>query len=242
MEHIKLDVMAMAAHPDDIELGCSGTLMVQSERGWKTGIIDLTQGELGTRGTAQTRKEEAEAAAKVMKLDVRENLEIPDGFFENTKAYQLKLIRVIRKYRPEIVLANAPEDRHPDHGRAAQLIYDSCFLAGLIKVETELDGKPQQAWRPKQVFHYIQDRYLEPDFVVDISPVIERKKEAIRCFKTQFMADKSDALQTYISTPAFFDSVIHRSAMFGKMIGRPYGEGFITTKKLGVRQLGDLMI
>lgn len=241
MAHIKLDVMAMAAHPDDIELGCSGTLMVQAEKGQKIGIIDLTRGELGTRGTAQTRKVEAEAAAKAMNLDVRENLELPDGFFENTKAYQLKLIRVIRKYQPEIVLANAPEDRHPDHGRAAQLIYDSCFLSGLIKVETELDGKPQQAWRPKQVFHYIQDRYLDPDFIVDISSVIERKKEAIHCFKTQFMADKSDALQTYISTPAFFDSVIHRSEMFGKMIGVPYGEGFISAKKLGVRCLDDLI-
>lgn len=242
MANVKLDVMAMAAHPDDAELGCGGTLILQAEKGWKTGIVDLTQGELGTRGTAQTRQEEARAAAKVMGLSVRENLKLPDGFFDNSKESRLRLIRVIRKYRPEIVLANAPEDRHPDHGRAATLIYDSCFLAGLRKIETELDGREQEAWRPKQIFHFIQDRYLDPDFIVDISSVIERKKEAIRSFKTQFMADKADTLQTYISTPAFFDSLIHRCELHGRMIGVPYGEGFISAKKLGVSQLGDLII
>ena len=242
MKDIKLDILAVAAHPDDIELGCSGTLMVHKRKGWKTGIIDLTAGELGTRGTADSRRAEAEGAAKVMDLDVRENLQLPDGFFENTRSHQMALIRMLRKYRPDIVLANAPEDRHPDHGRAAQLIYDSCFLSGLIKIETELDGHRQEAWRPRQVFHYIQDRYLEPDFVVDITDVIAAKKEAIRCFKTQFMADPGEQLQTYISTPAFFNSVIQRAEMMGKMIGVPYGEGFITTKKLGVRYLDDLLL
>ncbi len=239
---MKLDIMAMAAHPDDAELGCSGTLMVQAGKGWKTGIVDLTRGEMGTRGTEQTRKEEAEAATKVLGLDARENLGLPDGFFEISMENKLKLIRVIRKYRPEVVLANAPEDRHPDHGRASKLIYESCFLAGLIKVETELDGKRQEAWRPKQVFYYIQDRYLDPDFIVDISEVIERKKEAIRCYKTQFMADQKEKLQTYISTPLFFKNLMNRSELMGKRIGAAHGEGFISSKKLGIRDLNDLIL
>ncbi len=242
MGDIKLDIMAMAVHPDDAELGCSGTLMVQANKGWKTGIVDLTRGELGTRGTAETRKAEAEAATKTIGLDIRENLGLADGFFENSVENKLKLIRVIRKYRPEIVLANAPEDRHPDHGRASKLIYDSCFLSGLIKIETELAGKQQEAWRPKQVFYYIQDRYLDPDFIVDISEVIERKKEAIRCYKTQFMADQSEQLQTYISTPMFFKSLMNRSELMGKMIGVAHGEGFISTKKLGIRDMNDLVL
>ena len=242
MDDIKLDVMAMAVHPDDAELGCSGTLMVQADLGWKTGIVDLTRGELGTRGTAETRKKEAEAATKVMDLDIRENLGLADGFFEPSRENKMKLIRVIRKYRPEIVLANAPQDRHPDHGRASKLIYDSCFLAGLRKIETEIDGVRQQAWRPKQVYYYIQDTYLEPDFIVDISSVIERKKETIRCFKTQFNADQKEALQTYISTPSFFKNLMNRFEMYGKMIGVSHGEGFISSKKLGVRKLDDLII
>lgn len=154
----------------------------------------------------------------------------------------MPIIRAIRKYRPEVILANAPEDRHPDHGRASQLIYDSSFLAGLIKIETELDGEKQEAWRPKQVFYFIQDRYLDPDFIVDISTVMEQKKKAMRCFKTQFMVSENDSLQTYISTPAFFDSVIQRSAMYGKMIGVAFGEGFITPKKVGVRSFEDLIL
>ncbi|HLR36576.1 MAG TPA: bacillithiol biosynthesis deacetylase BshB1 [Chitinophagaceae bacterium] len=242
MGNIKLDVMAMAAHPDDIELGCSGTLMVQAELGWKIGIIDLTRGELGSRGTAETRKAEAAAANEIMDLDVRENIGLPDGFFENNKASQLELVKKIRKYRPEIVLANAPSDRHPDHGRASKLILDSCFLAGLRRIETELDGEKQTEWRPKQVFHYIQDTFIEPDFIVDISAVIERKKETIRCFKTQFMADQNEKIQTYISTPAFFEGLMSRSQLMGKRIGVAHGEGFIATKQLGVKSLGDLMI
>lgn len=242
MENIKLDILAMAAHPDDVELSCSGTLMVHGHMGKKIGVVDLTAGELGTRGTAETREQEAKDASKVMGLDVRENLGLPDGFFENKKEHQLPLIRVIRKYRPEIVLANAPEDRHPDHGRAAQLIYDSCFLSGLIKIETELDGEKQQAWRPKQVFHFIQDRFLDPDFIVDISGVIAQKEEAIRCFKTQFLADQKDQLQTYISTPQFFSTLMHRSELMGKMIGVAHGEGFISPKKVGIKSFDDLIL
>lgn len=242
MKHIKLDILAMAAHPDDVELSCAGTLMVHGKMGKKIGVADLTAGELGTRGTAETRKQEAEDAAKAMGLDVRENLGLPDGFFENKKEHQLPLIRAIRKYRPDIVLANAPEDRHPDHGRAAQLIYDSCFLSGLIKIETELDGEKQQAWRPKQVFHFIQDRFLDPDFIIDITDVIEQKEKAIRCFKTQFLANKNDKLQTYISTPQFFSSLMHRSEIMGRMIGVPHGEGFISPKKLGIKSFDNLIL
>lgn len=241
MNKTKVDLLAIAAHPDDVELGCSGTLLVHARMGKKIGIIDLTQGELGTRGTAETRRQEAEASGGVLHLDVRENLELPDGFFENSRDHRMAVIRAIRQYRPEIVLANAPEDRHPDHGRASQLIYDSCFLAGLTKIETELDGEKQNAWRPKQIFYFIQDRYLDPDFIVDISEVIDQKKEAILCYKTQFLAATDDAVQTYISTPKFFDSVIQRSEMMGKMIGVPYGEGFISPKKLGIRNFDDLI-
>lgn len=242
MENIKLDVLAMAAHPDDVELSCSGTLMVQQELGWKTGVVDLTRGEMGTRGTAETRKQESAAATEVLKLDVRENLGLADGFFENNRENQLKLIAAIRKYRPEIVLANAPEERHPDHSRASKLIYDSCFLAGLRKVVTKSDGVEQEAWRPKQIFYYIQDTYLDPDFIVDVSPVIDRKIQAIHCFKTQFDINPEEKLQTYISTPSFFKNLMNRGEMLGRMIGVEQGEGFIAAKKLGVKHLGDLMI
>lgn len=241
MNDKKINVLAIAAHPDDVELGCAGTLLVHAGLGKKIGIIDLTRGELGTRGTAETRQQEADAAAKVLELDVRENLGLPDGFFENRQEHQMAIIRAIRKYRPDIVLANAPEDRHPDHGRASQLIYDSCFLAGLIKIETIQDGRKQKAWRPNQVFYFIQDRYLDPDFIVDISEVIAQKKEAIQCYKTQFLASEEDALQTYISTPKFFDSVVQRSAMMGRMIGVEYGEGFISPKKLGIKNFDNLI-
>lgn len=238
---IKLDILAIAAHPDDVELSCSGTLMVHQQLGKRVGVVDLTRGELGTRGTAETREQEAAAASAILKLDVRENLGLPDGFFENRRDHQLMLIQALRRFRPDIVLANAIEDRHPDHGRAAQLIADSCFLAGLSKIQTEWEGQSQEAWRPRQVFHFIQDRYLDPDVIVDISSVIERKEAAIRSFKTQFLADPSDRNQTYISTPAFFHTLMARGQMMGKMIGVAHGEGFTTTGKLGIRSFDDLI-
>lgn len=238
----KLDILAIAAHPDDVELSCAGTLMVHMDQGLKAGVVDITRGELGTRGTALSREEEAAAAAAVMNLSVRENLNLPDGFFMNVREHQLEVIKAIRRYRPEIVLTNAPDDRHPDHGRAATLVKDSCFLSGLIRIETESGGIPQEAWRPRQVFHFIQDRYLEPDFVVDISAVAGRKEEAIRCFKTQFLVDANESLQTYISTPAFFESVVYRAKMMGKMIGVPYGEGFISANKIGIRSFRDIIL
>lgn len=238
---MKLDILAIAAHPDDVELSCAGTLMIHAQKGLKTGIVDLTKGELGTRGTPEGRLIEAQEACKVMGLEIRENLGLADGFFQNTIEDQLKVIAAIRRYRPEIVLANAIDDRHPDHGRAAKLIADSCFLAGLRKIETMDNGQPQQAWRPRQVYHFLQDRYHEPDFVVDITPVIEQKLEAIKCFKTQFLAAKDNEPQTYISSPEFFDSVLYRAKMLGKMVGVAYAEGYTSAKMLGVRNLMDLI-
>lgn len=239
---MKLDILAIAAHPDDVELSCAGTLMIHAAQGMKVGVADLTRGELGTRGTPEIRAAEAQASAEVMGLLVRDNLELADGFFRNDRTEQLAIITAIRKYQPDIVLANAPHDRHPDHGRAAQLIADSCWLAGLRKIETTADGKPQQPWRPKQVFHFLQDRYHEPDFVVDISTVIDRKAAAIKCFKTQFLGQGlDDEPQTYISSPAFFEGVINRDKMLGKMVGVPYAEGFTSAKMLGIRSFKDLI-
>lgn len=230
---MKLDILAIGAHPDDVELSCSGTLLVEKKNGKKTGIVDLTQGELGTRGNADTRKQEAEDAAKIMGLDARENLLMEDGFFENNENNKRKIIQAIRTYQPEIILCNAVEDRHPDHGRSAQLVYDAAFLSGLMKIETALNGKPQQAWRPKYVFHYIQDRFLQPDFVIDISDVFEQKLESIKAYGTQFNA--TEGLQTYISKPGFLESIIYRAKMMGKMIGVEYAEGFTSTKMIGFK-------
>lgn len=243
---MKLDILAIGAHPDDIELGCSGTIITEIKNGKKVGIADLTQGELGTRGTAETRAQEAADAARIMGVSVRENLKMPDGFFENNPGNQLKLIRVIRKYRPEIVLANALEDRHPDHGRAARLIADAAFFAGLRKIETNDDGRPQEAWRPKYVFHYIQDRYLEPSFVVDISDVFEERMKAIAAYTTQFYSNNNkmaddDTPQSYISTPEFLESVIARARMMGKRIGVKFGEGFVAEKVVGIRNFDALV-
>ena|SRR6218665_278008 len=238
---MKLDILAIGAHPDDVELGCGGVLLAEKKKGKKVGIADLTRGELGTRGTADTRRQEAEASAKILGLDMRVNLGLRDGFFQNVETDQLEVIKVIRKYRPDIVLCNAPEDRHPDHGKAAAMARDACFLSGLRKVETEADGIAQEAWRPKYVLHYIQDRFLQPDFVMDITEVMETKLEAIRAFGTQFNSADNSEPQTYISTPDFLDSVIYRAKMMGKMIGVKYAEGFITEKMIGIRSLDALI-
>jgi bacillithiol biosynthesis deacetylase BshB1 len=239
---MKINVLAIGVHPDDVELSCSGVLLVEKKNGKTTGIVDLTEGELGTRGTTATRYEEAAASAAILGVDVRENLQLADGFFSNDAASQRKLITIIRQYQPDIVLCNAPEDRHPDHGRSAQLVADAMFLSGLQKIETTLAGKNQEAWRPKYVLNYIQDRYLEPDFVVDISDVFEQKLEAIRAFKTQFYTPGEQGPTTYISTPDFLDSVVYRYKMFGKMIGVKYAEGFISAKKIGLRNFDALIL
>jgi len=241
---MKLDILAIAVHPDDMELGCSGTLLMEKMHGKKTGVVDLTRGELGSRGTPELRAEEAARAAAILQLDVRENLGMADGFFRNDEAHQRLLIRAIRKYRPEIVLANSLEDRHPDHGRAGHLIAESCFLSGLRKIGTvDNDGLAQEHWRPKYVFHYIQDRYAPPSFVYDITPVFETKLQSIRAYSSQFFSSgyANEEPQTYISTPEFLNAIIGRHQMFGKMIGVPYAEGFITEKMIGVRDFDSLV-
>ena len=238
---MKLDILAFGVHPDDVELSCSGVLLSEKLLGKKTGIVDLTQGELGTRGTAEIRKQEAAASAKILQVDVRENLGLADGFFKNDEAQQRKVITAIRKYQPEIILCNAPEDRHPDHGRSAALVEDAAFLSGLRKIETWEDGKLQEPWKPKYVFNYIQDRYLQPDFVIDISHVMDQKLESIKAFSTQFYNPDLNEPATYISTPDFLDSVIYRSKMMGKMIGVQYAEGFLSKKIIGFNSFNALI-
>lgn len=238
----KLHILAIAVHPDDIELGCAGTLIKHAQKGQATGILDLTMGELGTRGTPELRYKEAQAAAKTMGITIRENVKMADGFFRNDEAHQKQLIQYIRKYQPEIVLANALEDRHPDHGRAGKLIADACFLAGLRKVETAFEGKHQTPWRPKRVFHMIQDRILEPNFIVDISDSFEQKMEAIKCYKSQFHDPTSNEPATYIATQDFIDQIKYRDAIMGKRIGTKYAEGFICENAVGVSDLDYLLL
>jgi N-acetylglucosamine malate deacetylase 1 len=242
---MKLDILAIGVHPDDVELGCSGTIINEIKLGKKVGVLDLTQGELGTRGTVETRYAEAAAAAKIMGVHVRENMKMRDGFFRNDEEHQLKLISAIRKYQPEVVLANVLDDRHPDHGRAGHLIADACYLAGLVKIETkDAQGKVQDRWRPRQVLHYLQDWYHEPDLLIDISDAFEQRMLAIQAYSTQFHTSGSEegGLQTYISTPDFLDSVVARARMLGKKIGVKYAEGFITEKKIGIRSIDSLVL
>ncbi len=242
---MKLDILAIGVHPDDVELGCSGTLINEHRLGKRTGIIDLTQGELGTRGTIETRYTEAAVAAKHMNVLFRENLKMRDGFFLNDESHQLQLIRSLRKYQPEILLANILDDRHPDHGRAGHLIRDAAFLSGLVKIETfDENGIAQPKWRPKYILHYLQDWYHEPDLIMDISESFDQRMEAIKAYSTQFYTDPSgtEGPQTYISTPDFLDSVIARARMLGKRIGVKFGEGFITEKKIGISRLDALIL
>ena len=241
---MKLDLLAIGVHPDDVELGCSGTIINEIRKGKKVGVLDLTQGELGSRGTIDTRYEEAAKAAMLMGVHVRENLKMRDGFFKNDEEHQLKLITAIRKYQPEIVITNSLSDRHPDHGRAAKLTTDSCFLSGLRKIETKNErGELQERWKPKYIFHYIQDRFHEPDFVIDISDVFEQRMEAIKAYSTQFYSPGYDngEPQTYISSAGFLDSIVARARMIGKKIGVQYGEGFNSEKTLGIQDLDSLI-
>ena len=237
---MKLDILVIAVHPDDAELCCSGTILKHIALGKMIGIVDLTRGELGTRGTAETRDEEAADSAKILGLHARENLRMRDGFFLNDEHHRLEVIKAIRKYQPEIILSNALEDRHPDHGRAGDLVYDAVFLSGLPKIETELDGVKQEAHRPRLLLQYIQDRYLKPDIIVDVSDHMDNKIKSIQAFKTQFYNPDVEGLDTYISSPEFFESVIGRSREFGKSIGATFGEGFTSRKLLGVDNLFDL--
>ena len=240
----KLDILAIGVHPDDVELGCSVTLINEIKKGKRAGIVDLTQGELSTRGNVETRYIEAAEAASIIGVAVRENLKMRDGFFKNDEEHQLRLIRVLRKYQPDIVIGNILHDRHPDHGRAGQLISDACFLAGLARIETtDEKGQPQQKWRPRYFLQYLQDWFHEPDFVIDISDVFEQRMKSIRAYSSQFNAgqDNNDGPQTYISTPDFLESIVARARMLGKRIGVKYGEGFLTEKKIGIKTLDALI-
>lgn len=241
---MKLDILAIGVHPDDIELGCAGTMINEIRRGKKVGIVDLTQGELGTRGTIETRYAEATHAASIIGVESRENLKMRDGFFKNDEAHQLQLIQVIRKYQPEIVLGNVLHDRHPDHGRAGHLISDACFLSGLAKIETkDHNGQLQEKWRPKYFLQYMQDWYHEPDLIVDISDSLEQKMKAVAAYTTQFHTsdDSAEGPQTYISTPGFLESIIARARVMGKRIGVKYAEAFMTDKSIGIGNLDALI-
>lgn len=240
MNSEKLDILVFAAHPDDAELSCSGTIIKYLKAGKKVGIVDLTAGEMGTRGTAATRKIEAENANQIMGISIRENLNMPDCFFENNKENQLKIIQMIRKYQPQIVLANAITDRHPDHGRAAQLVEDASFQSGLLKIETLENGKSQAPHRPQAVYHYIQDTYIQPDFIIDITAEIDLKKAAILAYQTQFFDPNSTEPQTYISSPDFIETVLARNREFGKIVGGVFGEGFTSKKIIGVKDIFSL--
>lgn len=242
---MKLDVLAIGVHPDDVELSCSGVLLVEKSLGKKTGILDLTRGELGTRGSAETRDKESADSAKVLGVEVRENLGLADGFFENTPENKIKIIRVIRKFQPDVILCNSLDGRHPDHGRAAKLVEDAAFLSGLRKIKTiDDDGKQQEAWRPAYVLHYLQDYYYTPSFVLDISEVIDQKVEAIKCYRSQFFSTdyNNDEPQTYISTPQFLNTILGRSAEFGHLIGVKHAEAFVTRKITGLKNLDSLIL
>lgn len=238
---MKLDILVLAAHPDDAELTCSGTIALHTAMGKKVGIVDFTQGEMGTRGNAELRLKEARKSAEILGLAVRDNLGLADTFFQNDREHQLAVIRKIRQYRPDIVLANAVSDRHPDHGRGAKLAIDACFMSGLRKIDTELDGKSQEEWRPKQLFHYIQNNYIQPDFVVDVSAHWDTKIASIRAFESQFFNPSSKEPQTFISSENFMKFIDARGREFGHSIGSTYGEGFTRNKQLGVRSLFDFI-
>jgi len=239
---MKLDILIFAVHPDDAELGCSGTILKHKAASKKVGVIDLTRGELGSRGSAEIRDEEAKAAAEILGLDVRENLAMRDGFFQNDEAHILQVIRKIRQYQPEIVIGNAFTDRHPDHGRASKLINDAVFLSGLVKIQTEMNGLPQAQWRPGLLLHFIQDTYIKPDILIDVTPFWETKMESVRAYKTQFYSpDYDEENQTYISNPEFIKAVEARARDYGKSIGVTFAEGFTSSKLLGVDSLFNLI-
>jgi len=238
---LKLDILVLSVHPDDAELGCAGTILKHIAAGKKVGIADITRGELGTRGTAEIRDKEAAEAGRILGLSVRENLGLPDGFFQNSKEYQLKIIEVVRKYQPEIVITNAYHDRHPDHGRASELVEASMFLSGLRKIETYFNGESQQTWRPNLVLHFIQDNYIKPDILIDVTEYWDKKVASIHAYGSQFFNPEwKDEPQTYISSPDFIQVVEARAREFGKSIQVKYAEGFTSKKILGVDSLFDL--
>ena len=237
---MKVDILAIGSHPDDVELGCSGTIAKEISNGKRVGIIDLTRGELGTRGTAKIREKEANQAAEILKVSFRENLNFKDGFFKNDEEHQLKLIQVIRKYRPDFILCNAPDDRHIDHPKGAKLVVDACFLSGLEKIESTLEGNKQEPWRPNNIYHYIQWKSLKPDFIVDISNHFKTKIKSVKAFKSQFYDGNETVHNTPISTKNFLDSIEYRARDLGRLTNVDYGEGFIAARIPLVENISEL--
>ncbi|MCG7503156.1 bacillithiol biosynthesis deacetylase BshB1 [Tenacibaculum sp. Mcav3-52] len=238
---MKLDILAFGAHPDDVELGCAATLTKEISEGKKVGIVDLTRGELGTRGSAELRDKEASIAADILGVSIRENLGFADGFFKNDKEHQLEVIKMIRKYQPEIVLCNAIDDRHIDHSKGSQLVSDACFLSGLLKIVTELDGAQQEKWRPKQVYHYIQWKNIEPDFVVDVTGFMDKKISSVMAYSSQFFDPKSNEPETPITSKNFTDSIEYRARDLGRLIGVDFAEGFTSERYVAVENLSKLI-
>lgn len=239
---MKLDILAFGSHPDDVELGCGATLAKEIVNGKTVGIIDLTRGELGTRGTAETREKESAEASKILGVTTRINMDFADGFFVNDKTHQLELIKMIRKFKPDVVLCNAIDDRHIDHGKGSKLVSDACFLSGLLKIDTQYEDEDgwQGPWRPKHVYHYIQWKHLDPDFVVDVSGFIDKKMEAVLAYKTQFFDSKSKEPETPISSKNFTNSIIYRARDLGRLIGVEHAEGFTVERYVAVDSLFDL--
>ncbi|MCS4432770.1 bacillithiol biosynthesis deacetylase BshB1 [Aquiflexum gelatinilyticum] len=237
---MKLDILVIAAHPDDAELACSGTIAAQVAKGYKVGILDLTKGEMGTRGTPEIRMQESEEASKILGVSIRENLGFKDIFYRDDDSHRLEIVKIIRKYKPEIVLANAVTDRHPDHGKGGAVASNACFMSGLRKIETHFDGIDQAPWRPKYVYHYIQNNYIKPDFVVDITDFWGIKIESIKAFRSQFYDPNNKEPQSFISSAEFLDFVEARSREFGHSIMVKYGEGFTVERTLGITDLFDL--
>jgi len=238
---MKLDILAIGAHPDDVELSCSGTLAKEISLGKKVGILDLTRGELGTRGSAEIRDAESSKAAEILGVEVRENLCFADGFFVNDKEHQLEVIKIIRKYKPDVVLCNAIDDRHIDHPKGSKLVSEACFLSGLVKINTELKGVQQDAWRPKHVFHYIQWKNLEPDFVVDISGFMDIKLKAVKAYSSQFYDPNSKEPSSPISSKNFLDSIAYRAQDLGRLVGAEYAEGYKTERYVAVKSFDNLL-
>jgi bacillithiol biosynthesis deacetylase BshB1 len=238
---MKLDILAFGSHPDDVELSCGATIAKEISLGKKIGIIDLTRGELGTRGSAEIRDEEAAAAANILGVSIRENLHFRDGFFINDEQHQLEVIKIIRKYRPDMVLCNAIDDRHIDHGKGSRLVSDACFLSGLRKIETELEGVNQEAWRPKLVYHYIQWKNIEPDFVVDVTGFMDKKVESLMAYRSQFYDPKSNEPVTPIATKNFKDSILYRAQDLGRLINSEYAEGYTAERYVAVNSISDLV-
>lgn len=238
---MKIDILAVGAHPDDVELSCGATLAKEVANGKKVGILDLTRGELGTRGSAEIRDKESKKAAAILGAQFRKNLGLPDGFFVNDSKSQLEVIKIIRQHQPEIVLCNAIDDRHIDHGKGSKLVSDACFLSGLRRIETHFDGEPQEAWRPKHVYHYIQWKNIKPDFVVDVTGFIDKKLEMIFAFESQFYDPQSDEPQTPISSENFKESLTYRARDLGRLVGVEYGEGFTAERYPAVSSIFDLI-